>query len=72
MKDFKLVDLAAAADPRYRSGDFATYTGFVAPGNAGSFQRIDYLFGGGKTVGEFGVESYRVGAALYDNGSWNR
>lgn len=71
-KEFKLVDFAAEAPPRYRSGNFATFTGFGAVGDTASYTRIDYLFGGSIRKNDWSVESYHVGTTLYDNGSWNR
>lgn len=46
LQGFVLKDLRVAT-PRFSvSGDFATYTGFNAPGNSSSFSRIDFVFGG--------------------------
>jgi endonuclease/exonuclease/phosphatase family metal-dependent hydrolase len=43
---FVLTDLKAAT-PRFAvSGEFATFTGFPAPGDTSAYTRIDFVFGG--------------------------
>jgi hypothetical protein len=70
-KPFGLVDLAVKTQPRYRSGNYATCTGFSAVGDTKKYYKLDYVFGGSTGVA-WGVEGYHVGSSLYDNGSWNR
>lgn len=46
LSNFVLKDLKAE-NPRFAvSGNYATYTGFVAPGDSTFYTRIDFVFGG--------------------------
>lgn len=46
LPDFKTLDLKAEAPRAAVSGDFATFTGFSAPGDPSAFSRIDFIYGG--------------------------
>lgn len=43
--DFKMLDLKAEVPREYISGEYATYTGFNAPGDASVYTRIDFVYG---------------------------
>ncbi|KAF7795809.1 hypothetical protein EIP86_006976 [Pleurotus ostreatoroseus] len=61
MKDLK------GETPRFMvSGDFATYTGFNAPGDSSVYSRIDFVFGGSN--GKWTADKYRVDTSLTDDG----
>lgn len=44
--DFVMEDLLGATPPQYRSGSWATFTGWALPGDSTSFSRIDYVMAG--------------------------
>lgn len=44
--NFVMKDLLGATPPQYRSGNWATFTGWAAPGDSSSFSRIDYVMAG--------------------------
>ena len=46
LPDFTMLDLKAETPREYVSGEFATYTGFNAPGDASVYSRIDFVYGG--------------------------
>ena len=46
LSDFKLLDLKAETPREFVSGEFATYTGWNAPGDASVYTRIDFVYGG--------------------------
>ena len=46
LPDFKAVDLKAVTPRSAVFGEFATYTGFTAPGESTFYTRIDFAFGG--------------------------
>ena len=46
LPDFTMQDLKAKVPREYVSGEYATYTGFGAPGDATDFTRIDFVYGG--------------------------
>ncbi|TRM60450.1 Endonuclease/exonuclease/phosphatase [Schizophyllum amplum] len=48
------------------SSNFATFTGFTAPGNASSWGRIDFVFGGSN--GGWTADAYHVDPVLTDDG----
>ena len=45
LSDFKMLDLKAETPREYVSGEYATYTGFNAPGDASVYTRIDFVYG---------------------------
>ena len=45
LDDFKMLDLKAEVAREYVSGEYATYTGFNAPGDASVYTRIDFVYG---------------------------
>jgi len=64
--DFKFLDMRATT-PRFRvSGNYATYTGWRAPGDTGAWTRIDFVFGGSN--GGWSALTYKVGTSLSDDG----
>jgi len=66
LNGFVLQDLKGVA-PRFSvSGDFATYTGFVNPGDTSQFSRIDFVFGASN--GKWSADGYRVGTSFTDDG----
>ena len=46
LSDFVMLDLKAQAPRDAVSGQYATYTGFNAPGDASVYTRIDFVYGG--------------------------
>lgn len=46
LTNFTMKDLKAEAPREYVSGNYATYTGFNAPGDSSVYTRIDFVFGG--------------------------
>ena len=46
LPNFTMLDLKAKVPREYVSGEYATYTGFGAPGDATDFTRIDFVYGG--------------------------
>ena len=46
LSDFTMLDLKAQAPRELVSGQYATYTGFNAPGDASVYTRIDFVYGG--------------------------
>ncbi|KAJ7055524.1 Endonuclease/exonuclease/phosphatase [Mycena amicta] len=68
-KQFIMYDLMGAAPRRAARRNFATYTGFVQPGDTSQWMRIDYIFGSeldGKrqTADEYKVETSRTDDGL--------
>ncbi|KAI0708515.1 Endonuclease/exonuclease/phosphatase [Earliella scabrosa] len=66
LSDFKLLDLKAETPREFVSGEFATYTGWNAPGDASVYTRIDFVYGGSN--GKWTSNAYRVGTSLTDDG----
>ncbi|KAI0634548.1 Endonuclease/exonuclease/phosphatase [Trametes polyzona] len=66
LPNFTMVDLKGQAPRSAVSGDFATYTGFNAPGDASVYSRIDFVFGGSN--GRWTSNAYKVGSSLTDDG----
>ncbi|KAI0752547.1 Endonuclease/exonuclease/phosphatase [Daedaleopsis nitida] len=66
LPDFKMLDLKAQTPREFVSGEYATFTGFNAPGNASAFSRIDFVYGGSN--GQWTSNAYRVGSSLTDDG----
>lgn len=47
LPDFHMIDLRGETDTLHVSGNFATFTDFVAPENSSNItDRIDFVFGG--------------------------
>ncbi|OCH84829.1 hypothetical protein OBBRIDRAFT_740880 [Obba rivulosa] len=63
---FAMRDLRGETPKMRVSGHYATYIGFSRPGDASSYTRIDFLFGGSN--GGWTAEAYKVGDALTDDG----
>ncbi|TBU30372.1 Endonuclease/exonuclease/phosphatase [Dichomitus squalens] len=66
LSDFTMLDLKAEVPREYVSGEYATYTGFGAPGDATDFTRIDFVYGGSN--GKWTATGYHVGTSLTDDG----
>ncbi|RDX39955.1 hypothetical protein OH76DRAFT_1413263 [Lentinus brumalis] len=66
LPDFKVLDLKAETPREYVSGEYATYTGFTAPGVGSVYTRIDFVYGGSN--GKWTADAYRVGTSLTDDG----
>ncbi|RPD60637.1 hypothetical protein L226DRAFT_461201 [Lentinus tigrinus ALCF2SS1-7] len=66
LPDFKMLDLKAETPREFVSGEFATYTGFTAPGDGSVYSRIDFVYGGSN--GKWTADAYRVGSSLTDDG----
>ncbi|KAH8118710.1 mannose-6-phosphatase [Phellopilus nigrolimitatus] len=65
--DFHMVDIRGSTKALNVSGNFATFTDFIAPENSSSLtDRIDFVFGGSN--GGWSSESYEVPSALSDDG----
>ena len=45
LTDFKMLDLQGETPRKNVAGDFATWTGFVQPGDSSQYERIDFVFG---------------------------
>ncbi|KAI0649733.1 Endonuclease/exonuclease/phosphatase [Trametes meyenii] len=66
LPNFTAVDLKGQAPRSAVSGNFATYTGFNAPGDGSVYSRIDFVFGGSN--GKWTSDAYKVGSSLTDDG----
>ncbi|PIL28903.1 hypothetical protein GSI_08949 [Ganoderma sinense ZZ0214-1] len=66
LDDFKMLDLKAEVAREYVSGEYATYTGFNAPGDASVYTRIDFVLG--DSTKRWSIDKYHVGSSLTDDG----
>ncbi|CDO77744.1 hypothetical protein BN946_scf184993.g7 [Trametes cinnabarina] len=66
LKNFTMLDLKGQAPRPAVSGNFATYTGFDAPGDSSVYSRIDFVYGGSN--GLWTSTAYKVGSSLTDDG----
>ncbi|OJT03677.1 hypothetical protein TRAPUB_5705 [Trametes pubescens] len=66
LPNFTMVDLKGQAPRSAVSGNYATYTGFNAPGDASVYTRIDFVFGGSN--GKWTSDAHHVGWSLTDDG----
>ncbi|KAK7047844.1 hypothetical protein VNI00_006172 [Paramarasmius palmivorus] len=63
---FKMLDLRGEAPRANVSRNYATFTGFTAPGDTSSWSRIDFVYGGSN--GGWNIDGYKVLSALQDDG----
>ncbi|KAM5546045.1 hypothetical protein V8D89_000171 [Ganoderma adspersum] len=63
---FTMLDLKAEVPREYISGEYATYTGFNAPGDASVYTRIDFVYG--DSTKKWTADKYHVGSSLTDDG----
>ncbi|KAH9925033.1 Endonuclease/exonuclease/phosphatase [Epithele typhae] len=66
LPNFVMQDLKAITPRPKISGEYATYTGFNAPGDASVYTRIDFVYGGSN--GKWTADAYKVGSSLTDDG----
>ncbi|KAI0772986.1 Endonuclease/exonuclease/phosphatase [Trametes elegans] len=66
LPNFTMLDLKGQVPRSAVSGDFATYTGFNAPGDSSVYSRIDFVYGGSN--GKWTSTAYKVGSSLTDDG----
>ena len=45
LSDFKMLDVLGQTERKHVSGNFATWTDFVQPGDSSQYQRIDFIMG---------------------------
>ncbi|ETW77398.1 hypothetical protein HETIRDRAFT_65490 [Heterobasidion irregulare TC 32-1] len=66
LPNFTAIDLRTRVSRFAASGNFATYTGFVAPQDASQYTHIDFVFGGSN--GGWTGDAFKVETALTDDG----
>ncbi|KAI1792743.1 Endonuclease/exonuclease/phosphatase [Ganoderma leucocontextum] len=66
LDDFKTLDLKAETPREYISGEYATFTGFGAPGDGSALKRIDFVYG--DSTKRWTADAYSVGSSLTDDG----
>ncbi|KAM5546039.1 hypothetical protein V8D89_000165 [Ganoderma adspersum] len=66
LTDFKMLDLKGETPREHVAGDFATWTGFVQPGDSSQYERIDFVFG--DSTRKWTADGYKVGPSRTDDG----
>ncbi|THH12766.1 hypothetical protein EW146_g7386 [Bondarzewia mesenterica] len=67
LPDFTTLDVRTQAPSHFAvSGNFGTYTGFTAPGDASQYTHIDFIFGGSN--GRWSIQAFKVETSLTDDG----